>query len=395
MFGRKSLVDKANNVIALITADQVDVTSAQDAAQELLDLGKRASVTERNEVIVRFSALIPEIRIGRAALLAVACGALVEQGAAFEPMAEPTLARFAGAVQRSIPFVEDCRALAASNRSPHDSDGDGDIDTEEAIQRFGQQVAERLPDAAQAMASLDWLTTATLAVLSRSKPLRRNLKANAALVGAIGRLQELGSELPCFHEMLALLDDVEIIVLHPAYQRGYLIRIAGIANNFQLHTLLADALIGDRAQEWLPGERPSAEEVRFAKDAPIRDPDKTPMARGYFNLWNWTGLQPDGALPDAETQGQSAGSAHWIWNEGIPADIVPFKEKRVILLGPPPYPRTWGSGRFFPSMVGELEVLRQLDANETQDWLDRLTRAPEPEPSGRYISAQDVEEIEF
>jgi hypothetical protein len=250
-----------------------------------------------------------------------------------------------------------------------------------------------MPDAARAFSALQMLWAASLAVLQRSKPLRRQFRQSMAVIVDVQRLEALGIDLDCSREMLSLLDDEEIVVLRPALQRGFIIRIAGIGINFQLHTLLEDALIGDVDAGWLPGERPAPEVVAVSRDAPITDPDNLPHAYGAFNLWNWTGLRADGTVPDPKTEGQATGSGHWIWNEGIPADIVPFRGTRVILIGPAPYPRGWDAGRFFPSMAGELEVLRVLSQDDACDWLKRIARAPKPEASGRHISAEDVEGI--
>ena len=84
---------------------------------------------------------------------------------------------------------------------------------------------------------------------------------------------------------------------------------------------------------------------------------------------NWTGLQPDGTLIDGLAQDAAD---HWIWNEGCPADIVPFEGRRIVLLGPSPYSRHWRAGRQFSGMTGELEVERTLPAADVKAWLTRL-----------------------
>ncbi len=397
MFGQKNLAKQVDHLISLMRADTLEGEVAQKAEGDVMQAARGANTQQLNDAVTRLAALVPSLKIGRAALIAITCGALVEQGAGMEPLAEPTLQRFSEAVRDGLPFLEACIAEAAANPPAHSEESGADADeeesggdgAEEAIARYGEQVSERLPDAAQAFGAIEWLSTAALAMLSRSKALRAQLRADTSLVQAIGRWDALGLPLPCFHEMLAILDDEQFVALHPELARGYIIRIAGIGNNFQLHTLLADALIGDTAQGWLPGERPSLRVAALAKDAPITDSDNLPTAFGAFNLWNWTGLRANGSLPGAG-EGQATGSEHWIWNEGVPADIVPFHGTRVILIGPPPYARSWNSGRFFPAMVGELEVIRQLSAEEARAWLDRLASAPKPAPAGRYISANDI-----
>jgi hypothetical protein len=106
-------------------------------------------------------------------------------------------------------------------------------------------------------------------------------------------------------------------------------------------------------------------------DLPSEERGNFPPAVGAFNLWNWQGLLPDGSLPTGLN-----GKEHWIWNEGVPADVAPFEGQRVVLLGPSPYARTWNAGRFFPAMKGELEVLEILAPAQVQDWLSRIAAAP-------------------
>src|SRR5262249_60468311 len=58
--------------------------------------------------------------------------------------------------------------------------------------------------------------------------------------------------------LLSVLDAEPFLVLHPATRNGYEVRVSGVADNFQLHILLADALIGaavPRRFPWLRSPR--------------------------------------------------------------------------------------------------------------------------------------------
>jgi arginine/lysine/ornithine decarboxylase len=123
--------------------------------------------------------------------------------------------------------------------------------------------------------------------------------------------------------------------------------MSGLADNFQLHTLLADALVGGGHIE---GRAPSAEEVAVCRDAPGQVP-----TTGSFNL-----VTPGG---------------EWVWNEGTPADIPVVDGVRLLVLDPPPYERGWPAGRFFPGMTGALVLERVLDARETRGWLEHCAPA--------------------
>jgi hypothetical protein len=123
-----------------------------------------------------------------------------------------------------------------------------------------------------------------------------------------------------------------------------------VADNFQLHTLLADALITQRGlfrrkgPPWgIPGKRaPPAAVATMRGDGP-QSIDRP--STGVWNLYNWTVLDEEGRLsPPAKDDPK-----HWIWNEGMPADILPFEGQRIILLGPPAYLRWWNTARAIPS----------------------------------------------
>jgi hypothetical protein len=118
-------------------------------------------------------------------------------------------------------------------------------------------------------------------------------------------------------QLLADLDDEPLLILHHALGRGYRVTISGVADNFQLHTLLADAFLGDPADGWLARQRPAAEVVAAARGA--TDVDQDVVAQGVFNLVGWRGIDSTGNLPQ-----DMGNSANWIWSEGVPADIEPF-----------------------------------------------------------------------
>ncbi len=223
-----------------------------------------------------------------------------------------------------------------------------------------------MPREAQSFEALSPFSMAAVAMLSRSIEARKASRSRRALRAALDELGGQYGHAGLLWVMMQVLDDEPIVVLHPGEGKGFRVRISGLADNFQIHTLLADALIGQFPGRWLRGARPARAEVAAARDGAVREGG--PGAHGAFNLWTSRGLKADGTLRDP-----MSGSSHWIWNEGVPADIPPFEGERVVLLGPPPYPRSWTAGRRFPSMVGDLRVERVLTRGEVRDLLGRIT----------------------
>jgi hypothetical protein len=364
------LSEAVDHLLAVVEAPSPDVPALQHAVRTIVQQSEQVTQQERETALERMTALFSQVKLyPPAALIALGCGALIEQGADPAIASAAILERTYEALQRAPAFDLACQNEA--RRHPGESDPE---DIEACVNQYGQQLIQEMLEEARAWFALQPLCTAALAVLMRLPHLRAAIRQDSAFLAALAACPATYSSIDCVRDVLAVLDQEEVIVLHPALQRGYHIRISGIGTNFQLHTLLADALIGDPTQGWLPGKRPDPRVAAAAKDGPFpmddEDDSNFPSAEGAFNLWNWQGLQPDGTLPEARRK-----SEYWIWNEGKPVDIAPFEGRRVILLGPPPYARWWNAGRYFPGMRGELEVLEHLSQTQVQEWLTRITAA--------------------
>ncbi len=334
----------------------------------VMQLGKEASPAGRDTMLEQVATLMTTTNLSRASCVAVSCGALVEAGA--EPLRGLTIVMKGthAALAGAVPFIEACQKAAAQN-------GDSAEQPEACVEARGEQVAGQMPREAAAFDAAPRFCQAMTAFLSRSREARRLAQADGELLADCTRMPFDPGFVEFLRKLLLVLDDEEMVVLHPQLRRGYRIQISGIGDNFQLHTLLADALIGDPTQGWLPGKRPDARVAALAKDAPFAPEEMwdLPSVEGTFNLVNWHGLQPDETLPEGI---QPDATKHWIWNEGIPADIAPFEGQRVILLGPPPYNRFWNAGRIFPGMKADLRVLEILSPETVQQWLRRIASAP-------------------
>jgi hypothetical protein len=184
---------------------------------------------------------------------------------------------------------------------------------------------------------------AAVAMLS-DKRIRVALPGRSELIASARRVVELSGAGQCLLWGLQMLDDEKLVVLHRPSGQGFEFRMGGIADNFQLHTLLAAELV---TPGLVPGVRPSPEAVAACygrtPDAPIQYD-----ATGAFNL-----VAPDGS---------------WIWNEGTPSDIPVVGSARLLVLDPPPYERTWTSGRLLPRVSADFKLIRQLTIDEVADW---------------------------
>jgi hypothetical protein len=348
------------DLAAAAAPDRDAVEDAYSGAQRMLAELESADAAARQRALARLADVLPKAPLGCAGVVVLAGGALVENGGDPDRLLDGVLGRLPEALAGATAFADACRDRART-APPDPEDGD-------PIQRFGEEVAGSLPVEAVAWGALDLFASAAVAVLSRSPDARRRSRARPELLRGALALADLHSQAKFLSEMLRVLDDEELVVLYPP-KSGWKVRFGGISDNFQLHTLLADALIGDPEKGLLSGRRPDPRVVAAARDQPV-DPTAA-LAEGAFNLVNWQALRPDKTLPE----GLDA-SASWVWNEGVPADIERFEAVRVVLLGPPSYHRTWNAGRRFEDMPAHLRLVETFTPSAVEDLLSRIAAAP-------------------
>jgi hypothetical protein len=342
-----TLEDAVKTVLRLATLP-FDGQTFYGALREVTEAAANVDEAARNQALTQLNPVIEQNIIVYAALTALTCGAVVEQGADANITAAATFRRTAEALKEARYYASACEAA--------------EIDPFEqtSMQRFGPEI----PLAVDAWNMLEYLYRPAIALMSRSKPARPAARQTPDFLEAAKALEGVHHGADWLYKMLMVLDDEELIVLHPGQKRGFHIKISGIADNFQFHLLLADRLIGNTDEGWLEGSKPPAEVVAKVVDAANTDEH---TASGVFNLVNYTGLLPSGEFDSAHS--------HWIWGEGIPADILPMNGTRIILLDKPPYSRSWNAQRMFEGLRPELHVLRKLSEVEFNTWMQRIKDA--------------------
>ncbi len=177
--------------------------------------------------------------------------------------------------------------------------------------------------------------------------------------------QKIADTVPRAHWLpgLALvLDDEPLVAMDHTTGRGYRLTMSGVGDNYQLHTLLADRLIGDPAGGLLAGERPSLSWVAAATNAPPRMPVED-LIRRRFRLFDATGA--------------------YVSPEGRPADIAVVDDVRLVVLHPPRGNYMWMSGRTYEAMVPNLTLDRFLEPDEAHALRQRVAPARETDQFGR------------
>jgi len=296
------------------------------------------------------------------ALTATMVGWMCERAVDPGPAAAPFVYRFLATVDAAHHLfvavatrVEERLSRGMTARTP---DGERDIYAEEDAART--ELAPTMPDQTAAWELLMALLPASSAIFGASREAKR------AAQPALGKLQAMSQSHEAagwFSEMLRVLDDEPYVAVEPATGRGIRGRMTGVADNFQLNVLIMDAFPRGPSDPL----RVSASAVDLALGRGPQEADET--ITGAWNLYEWPAIGRDASLPPAHGQ---VGTTHWIWNEGVPADIPAFGGERVIVLGPPTYVRTWRSQRAFAFLQARFTVEQTLTAEEVHDLVQSI-----------------------
>ena len=304
-----------------------DAGRAEHAFQQMCRHMSDAADQEFAQAGPRLAALLSAVPPGPRGTTAVMTGACVERGADATACAPYIVDGLAETLDRVGEFCERWTATGGGEfPEPQDTQPEPAL-----LDRVG-------PEAALSWLTLPQWEMASVAMLSHAA-VRTALDAGlrTRLLRSLRSVEEAsGHDFKCLVYALLVLDDEPLVVLHRPTGTGYALRMSGVGDNFQLHTLLADVLVGGGH---VPGHAPSPQEAAVCRDQPGQVP-----TTGSFDL-----VTPDGDR---------------IWNEGTPSDIPVTDGVRLLVLDPPPYRRGWPAGRFFPHMTGDVVLERVLDAAE-------------------------------
>ncbi|ONI81195.1 hypothetical protein ALI144C_21900 [Actinosynnema sp. ALI-1.44] len=321
---------------------QQDRDAYEHALAAVWEAAQQSTKADLDAALPRIAAALGEMPVDVVGQLPVLGGALVELGAAPGPLVPMIVIGLIDTLRRVGTLIETW---------PHGQERPNfDDDSYEETVRVlaGVHSKEDAHTIAFAWYALGAWTAPAIAVLQHSD-VRSALPHRGVLADLVGRIGPLREDLGCLVDLLEVLDNEPFVVLHRASGRGYELTVSGVAGNFQLQTLLAAALVGPERDGLIAGTPPDPVWVAAASDG---DPVPHDGVSGQFNLVDHAGS--------------------WIWGEGRPADIPVLDGRRVVLLEPLPYPRTWNPGRLFGRMRPSVQLDRVLPSVEVADWLTRL-----------------------
>lgn len=357
----------AEVLMETLRAERVSQADAQRAIEQFL---QSCSGLEREAHQSQFDQLLgvlDESPTGPACFLSVVCGALLEQGA-MPGCLGAIVHRLLGELLPPAAFlVRECRkreeAIPPPDRTMTTEEEDAHYELADQRQaRLFEEVSAANPLAREAWDNLGAFWPACVAVYSRDVPARVKAREFLPLVHVLEERHEGGHWLS---KLLPVLDNEPVIVIDPAREVGISVRMSGVADNFQLHTLLMSTF----PRRWYERRRVSNPAVAVAMGLGPQQSNET--ITGRWNLYQPRALGADGRIASNQMQDPR----HWIWGEGTPSDISQVDGHRVVLLGPASYVRFWPSVRLFNGLKAGLHDVQRLDSVGVRAWMRKLLEA--------------------
>ncbi|WP_427886145.1 hypothetical protein ACQHIV_26545 [Kribbella sp. GL6] len=360
------------SIDALIAAfDENDSEAYARAGQQLVEAAQQTSPEVLDRAVGRLVPLVADIHPARGAGLARLVGSMVGTAGTSAPQVVPTL------VERACEVMEQALAFVASYREIFGAEPDRDDET--VVERYLQAADERgieRPDRYAAAWELGESWVQPVLFLCQRADVRRTLPQRERLRPLVEQVEDLFPGVaPWLLGLLRVLDDEPLIVVHRESGQVFRATMTGVADNFQLHTLLAAKLLGPSPRRglfarrrstsaYLPGEAPTAAMIAAADGSGELMPPGGVVGR--FNL-----VDANGA---------------WIWNEGRPDEIPVVRGARVVVLDPPAYERSWNTGRVYPLMTATMDV-EPVSEPEAAQW--RSVVSPAEAGTGEELVVTD------
>jgi hypothetical protein len=340
----------------MATLEQPQATEAQlqTAANNFYNSLDIASTEEIQSAVATLATALDFDNLTHAGQAAMVIGALIHQGFDPTPASEPLIARLDY-------LLTMCGRMVAAVELELDKTA-GSIDREEE-NLFERTLCQLAPTRQIEMEA--WQALAEFFYLPGVELFCSNAQARRAGV----YLRDTTKQIAHYHSgaywldrVLSVLFEEPILVIEPNTQLGFEGKMSGVADNFQLHTLLMD--IFPHKQPWNIRRRVARQAVEIAQGKGAQSGDTAIV--GTWNLYNWYAVGADLKLPDLSDR---SSSQYWIWGEGCPEEIAVFSGFRVILLGAPSYSRSFGSQRAFASLPAQITCDRFLNRAEVAAWL--------------------------
>lgn len=210
------------------------------------------------------------------------------------------------------------------------------------------------------------MTPAMAEIFSVSSIARKLLQSNAEISCVDFVAKSSVPQVRMLYQLVNALD-TELIVLHGAEKKGFVVDVSGCSDGKLFSLALAANLIQSEKNEphLLAGNRPAKMYQDFLDamgDQILEEPWPNP-----FSISNWTCVKPDGSVPTG-----MAGASHWTYLEGSVKEFPLWNGKRVIILGKAPFAKKFEPIRVFDKLQAKVTIKKSMGEQEVTALLQEI-----------------------
>lgn len=348
----------ASKIVQAIEDPSVSGSDFRRLLQEFVGSLKDCLIKEANQSFATLAPLMGSRNLSRASLVSVVCGSMVESGC--DPgVASPFLTQgISRALVATVPLVGKLEKKVRHRLE----DAEDEAQQRNWIESGIRQLSVRLPQAAAGLKALERFMRPALTIYAVDPAGRQ--KALPTLWDHLSQMEFWIPEAAKLHRLLSVLENEPLVVIDVANHKGFLGRFGGAINNAQLIILLMDTFA---RQYVFPKALVTHEMGLCAKGDGPQQVGQT--VHGAWNLYDHRALDSRLKLPDPK---DLKSNRYWIWNERRPAEIPQVHGHRIILIGPPSYPREWEFEREFKYLKAGIQVDSELSRPDLATWLARI-----------------------
>jgi hypothetical protein len=323
---------------------------------------------EADDALVRLAPVLASKNVSRASWVAEVCRAMVESGCSSRVLARPLARGLKRALRATQPLADKLDRKLAPKLVNLEDPAKAQRWTESAI----RQLAIKLPQAVASLRTAERFCSAAFTVYGQQVSSRP--KAARYLQSSLAPMVPWSPAIRDLQVLLQLLENEPLVVIDMAQRRGFLGSFGGVVDNQHLLTLLLDTYV----QQLVFGKPLVSYDVAQCAQGlgPCRVSDNA--VQGAWNVYTYRAVNEKQMLPEAR---DLKANKHWVWPDKTPDQIPTLDGFRVLLLGPPSYPRVWSFERKFRHVRAGIKVDRELTKLDLRAWLDRIHLANFP-PTG-------------
>jgi hypothetical protein len=354
------------NPYALQIAERIEDTSLSarefrvllyEFTQSLKDCVKR----EANESLQILAPVLASRNVSRASWVAEVCQAMVESGCDSQELVRPLASGLKRALEATLPLAAKLEKKLAPKLATIEDPAKARRWTDSAI----RQLAVKLPKSVGSLKTIERFCHLAFHVFGRQVDSRR--KVWKYLSDSISPMTRWSSTVADLQILLNLLEKEPLVVIDLANKRGFVAKFGGIPDNAHFITLLMDTFV----QQVVFGKPLVSYDVAQCAKG-IGPCEVAEDVQGVWNIYTFHALNEMQRLPEPK---DLTANKHWIWNDQTPAQIPVLHGHRIVLIGPPSYPRQWTFRRKFKHVSASIQVDYELNKLDLQMWLDRIMQA--------------------